>query len=61
MSGTDFQNERKWCDHCNTYVRYLMSVNQSYCAECGGSVRLFSEKDRERFFEDVKKHRWQAS
>ena len=61
MDQRDYYQEKKWCEGCNEYVRYLMSVNQSYCAECGGAVRLFNEKDRERFFEDVKKHRWQAS
>lgn len=61
MSRPDFQNEQKWCEHCQGYVRYLMSINHSFCVECGHKVSLFAPKDREQFSEDVKKHRWQAS
>jgi hypothetical protein len=57
----DFYNETKWCPKCRTYVRYVMSVNRSYCVGCGGPVRLFSREDLERFRQDVEKRRWKAS
>ncbi len=61
MSQTDFYGERKWCTSCREYVRYLMSVNHSYCINCGTQVRLFSKGDAERFTDEVKRHKWQAS
>lgn len=45
----DFYSDRKWCPSCDRYVAYLMSVTTSYCVECGGEVRLFSEDDWESF------------
>jgi anaerobic ribonucleoside-triphosphate reductase len=39
---SEFYDEQKWCEQCKTYVRFLMSVNFSYCVHCGGRVRLFS-------------------
>ena len=60
-SNTEFYNEQKWCDHCQGYVRFLMSVNHSYCIECGGRVRLFSKDDRQSFQDTVQRHKWQAS
>ena len=59
--STDYYNEKKYCDTCKDYVRYIMSVNQSYCTQCGGAVRLFNKKDTEEFTETVQRHRWQAS
>lgn len=59
--GNDYYNEKKFCDKCQTYVRFLMSVNRSFCAECGTPVRLFNKEDTKRFSETVQKHRWQAS
>lgn len=56
-----FYTEHKWCEACSGYVRYLMSVNRSYCADCGGQVRLFSGKDGEHFQDRVQRNRWQAS
>ncbi|HEB52043.1 MAG TPA: hypothetical protein ENI87_02185 [bacterium] len=61
MGNTEFYNEQKWCEHCQSYVRFLMSVNHSYCIECGGRVRLFSRSDKERFQDTVQRHKWQAS
>lgn len=61
MGNHDFYGERKWCEHCKEYVRYLMSVDHSYCARCGNRVRLFSRDDAARFNETVQRHRWQAS
>ncbi len=49
MDMLDFYSEQKWCDHCENYVPFLMSVNRSYCARCGKEVRLFSKKDWEAF------------
>lgn len=61
MTNADYNNERKWCEQCKEYVRYLMSVDHSYCAECGGRVRLFSRDDSRRFSEHVQRHKWRAS
>lgn len=41
----DYYSDRKFCPTCNAYVPYLMSVDKSYCAQCGQDVRLFSEQD----------------
>jgi hypothetical protein len=43
--NNDFYNNRKHCDSCNKYVSYLMSVDTSYCVECGSEVHLFSSSD----------------
>ena len=61
MANQDFYDERKWCDNCKDYVRYLMSVDHSFCVQCGHKVRLFSHDDARRFSETVQRHRWQAS
>ena len=42
-------DDRKFCQACDTYVTYLQSVDQSYCVQCGGVVRLFSDDDWSRF------------
>ena len=60
-SNTEFYTEQKWCDHCNGYVRFMMSVNHSYCVDCGGRVRLFNRDDSQNFQETVQRHKWQAS
>ncbi|MEM7199982.1 MAG: hypothetical protein AAF628_06935 [Planctomycetota bacterium] len=57
----DFYHEQKWCGQCQTYVRYLMSVNRSYCIDCGSQVRLFSKEDAMRFSNDLEKRKWKAS
>ena len=59
--SNEFYNEQKYCDHCQSYVRFLMSVNHSYCIECGGRVRLFNREDKQSFQETVQRHKWQAS
>ena len=61
MGHMDFYREKKWCSGCREYVRYLMSVNNSFCVNCGTQVRLFSKADTERFTDEVKRHKWQAS
>ncbi len=60
-SNTEFYTEAKWCEACNGYVRFLMSVNHSYCVTCGGRVRLFNRDDGSKFGETVQRHKWQAS
>ena len=44
-----FHDDTKFCPCCDAYVRYLASVERSYCVECGGEVRLFSEADWGKF------------
>ena len=61
MSRGDFQSEKKWCEKCGRYQRYLMSVNESFCVECGSKVRLFSKADSEAFGEDLLKRRWRVT
>jgi hypothetical protein len=58
---SDFYTEQKWCSECNSYVRFMMSVNHSYCVNCGGRVRLFNSNDSATFQETVQRHKWQAS
>ncbi|MAD34899.1 MAG: hypothetical protein CMJ88_14235 [Planctomycetes bacterium] len=60
-SNTEFYSEQKWCDQCQSYVRFLMSINHSYCIDCGGRVRLFSGDDKRSFQDTVQRHKWQAS
>jgi len=61
MANCNYYDEMKYCQDCKRYVRFLMSVNYSYCVDCGGRVRLFSNEDAERFQEHVQRHKWQAS
>jgi hypothetical protein len=61
MGDRDFQNETKWCEKCNCYQRYLMSVDHSFCIECGTKVRLFSKHDAAAFGEDVQRRRWRGT
>ena len=57
----DFDTDRKWCEKCNAYIRYMMSVDHSYCTECGSKVRLFSKADAEAFGDEVTKRRWRGT
>ena len=57
----DFESDKKWCDKCNDYQRYLMSVDHSFCAECGSKVRLFSKKDAAASGEELTKRRWRGT
>ena len=50
---SDFQNDRKWCSACDGYVSYLMSIEKSYCVQCGAEVRLFSKEDWVAFSEKM--------
>ena len=49
MEHQDYYNDQKYCTTCNKYVSYLMSIDQSFCVECGGVVRLFSNEDWQEF------------
>jgi len=57
MNPSDFYNDRKFCEHCQTYVAYLQSTEHSYCVQCGKAVRLFSEQDWTAFNEALKERR----
>jgi hypothetical protein len=61
MHAMDFNNEKKWCPRCNAYVRYLMSVDHSFCAHCGTKVRLFSDEDSQRFNTSMERKKFKAS
>lgn len=61
MEIRDFYSELKWCASCNDYVRYMISVNHSFCTQCGGRVKLFSKEDSQRFSEQVQQRKWKAS
>ena len=61
MAKSDYYDETKFCDHCKQRVRFLMSVNHSYCVQCGSRVRLFSREESEHFQRSVQRHKWQAS
>lgn len=49
MEYQDYYSDHKYCTHCQKYVSYLMSVDHSFCVECGGVVRLFSKEDWKHF------------
>jgi hypothetical protein len=57
MEYGDYYDDRKFCTTCNGYVPYLISMDHSYCVECGGVVRLFSEDDWDTFNESLKARR----
>lgn len=57
METRDYYSDRKFCSQCNTYVTYLMSVEHSYCAQCGAEVRLFSKDDWSHFHQAVQERR----
>jgi len=56
-NDSDFYSDRKYCDHCDEYVSYLMSVDSSFCVQCGGRVHLFSKSDWETFNEGLQVRR----
>ena len=57
MYPSDFYNDRKFCERCQTYVSYLQSTDHSYCVQCGNPVRLFSTEDWSAFHEELKERR----
>ena len=40
MDALDYYQDKKWCPACDGYVNYLMSVERSFCVQCGDEVRL---------------------
>jgi hypothetical protein len=54
---SDFYSDRKHCPCCNKYVSYLMSLDTSYCVECGGEVQLFSKEDWKSFNQSLSDRR----
>jgi hypothetical protein len=61
MDQRSFYDENKYCAQCRTYVRYLMSVQHSYCVHCGHEVKLFDDGARKRFAETLEKKKHRAS
>ena len=61
MTNQDFYQEKKWCSECQGYVRYLMSVNHSFCVDCGTQVSLFNKEDAAQFSDSLEKRKWKAS
>jgi len=53
MNDSNFYNDKKYCDCCDKYVSYLMSVDSSFCVECGTEVHLFSKDDWTAFHETL--------
>lgn len=44
-----FQYDQEYCPCCASYVKYLASIENSYCIECGSEVRMFSDADWSAF------------
>lgn len=44
-----YYDELKWCESCQKYVNYLLSLKGSYCIDCGAEVTLFSKQDMKDF------------
>ena len=57
METSDFYNDKKYCEHCDDYVNYLMGLEHSFCVSCGERVRLFSKQDWESFHETLARGR----
>jgi len=57
----DYYSENKWCNRCRAYVRYMMSLEHSYCVQCGGQVTLFSQEDKEKFQKSLERKKFKAS
>jgi predicted DCC family thiol-disulfide oxidoreductase YuxK len=48
-----YYNTKKYCPSCHGYVRFLQSLDASYCVECGSKVRLFSTADKKEFLKGL--------
>lgn len=57
METGNFYSDRKFCTQCRKYVSYLVSLEHSYCCECGARVRLFSDSDWTSFHENLERQR----
>ena len=53
MPLNNYYEENKYCPQCDDYVRFLQSLAESYCVECGGKVSLFSKKDKQSFMRSL--------
>ena len=53
----DYYSDLKFCVKCDKYVSYLMSMDHSYCTECGQRVKLFSQADWTDFHETLKNNK----
>jgi len=49
MDRNSYYEDKKFCPTCDGYVAYLMSIESSFCVQCGGEVRLFSQEDWQAF------------
>jgi hypothetical protein len=49
----NYYDETKWCDSCGKYVNFLLSLDHSYCVECGDKVRLYSEQDWQQINDEL--------
>ena len=54
MIPTDYFKDQKYCPRCHDYVKYLQSLDASFCVECGAKVRLFSAEDKRAFLRSLK-------
>lgn len=57
MERNSYYDDRKYCPACDDYVPYLMSIEHSYCVDCGGEVRLFSREDWQAFNQTLAERR----
>ena len=53
-SNVHYYNQKKYCPTCREYMRYLQSIDASYCVACGSKVRLFSSADKKAFLAGLK-------
>lgn len=53
MDNRDFYSDLKYCTTCLKYVSYMMSMDHSYCCECGQRVKLFSNEDWSNFHDSI--------
>jgi len=54
---SNFFKDTKFCPRCHDYVRYLQSLDSSFCVDCGGKVRLFSGPDKRAFLKSLKEEK----
>lgn len=52
--SVNYYNAKKYCPSCREYVRFLQSIDDSFCVACGSKVRLFSTADKKAFLEGLK-------
>lgn len=52
--SVNYYNSKKYCPSCREYVRFLQSLDESFCVACGSKVRLFSTADKQAFLDGLK-------